>query len=496
MVGHRLRTSAWAWLALVPAAGLAGCDRPDETRPPNVVLVSADTLRADALNCYGYRDHVVSPHLDALARDGILFESFIAASPWTTPSHMSLVTSLHPTSHGIVQPFSTLMLRMRMGKGYDRLADDRITLAEVLRDNGYETAAFTGGITLDPAIGFDQGFDRYETSMYKLDERNMGAMFEWIVANEARPFFLFFHTFEVHAPYLHGDFLPDEHAALRTALAARIGDLTSASATSEQHKGHNDMMRRLLVDRDAWDPRITRAMYGGGVRSFDGWLGRLVETLRERGLYDDTLIVFVSDHGDEFADHDPAHFYDMHGHTLYEELVRVPLIIKLPGGEHAGTRVRPVARGVDVMPTIVDLLDLAPPGPVMQGLSLEPLWDGGTNPRPRVAFCEASALPNELKCVRTARYKYIVDVPASSVSENGRAWLPEQIETRLLFDLQSDPFERTNLLAGEPSATVQALVAALDTRLRGFLNEDAAETEEVFLDEETIRKLRALGYLE
>ena len=174
-VGRRTMRSHVALLALIALAMLA-CPRPVEVSgPPNVVLISVDTLRADFLNAYGFDEHRVSPAIDRLAADGILFEQHIAASPWTTPSHMSLFTSLAPTSHGVNESFSSLRSGLRRGT-HKKLADARTTLAEVLQRAGYATAAFTGGITLIPQIGFDQGFDRFETSMYKLDDANVQVM--------------------------------------------------------------------------------------------------------------------------------------------------------------------------------------------------------------------------------------------------------------------------------------------------------------------------------
>ena len=191
------------------AAGRGSGDPAAPGGPPNLILISIDTLRADRLNAYGYDLRTVSPHIDALAADGILFENAITTSPWTTPAHVSLLTSLQPTSHGVVTPFAELREGLKGGGRFIRLPDSRTTLAEVLRESGFATAAFTGGVTLDPRIGFDQGFERYDTSMKKLGPASVGTLLEWIEGHGSQPFFLFWHTFEVHAPYLDTTFLGD-----------------------------------------------------------------------------------------------------------------------------------------------------------------------------------------------------------------------------------------------------------------------------------------------
>ena len=218
-----------AWviaLAMATTSGLASCTGgsgvPDSAPAPedlNVVLVSIDTLRADRLNAYGYDARRTSPNLDALAREGILFENFITAAPWTTPAHLSLITSLHPSTHGVIEPFDEMSRKLFGGGAFLSLAGRRVTLAEVLQAEGFRTAAFTAGGPLDPKLGFGQGFEEYATSMYKLDEENVGEMLAWVERHRESRFFLFWHHFEVHAPYLQADFVDDVLARRRRHLA-------------------------------------------------------------------------------------------------------------------------------------------------------------------------------------------------------------------------------------------------------------------------------------
>ena len=143
-------------LLAVALLSSAACGRSPE-RPPNVILISVDTLRADYLNVYGYDAHVVSPNIDALAGEGVVHLNHITASPWTTPAHASLLTSLRPSSHGVIDSFENVWQGIIQQASFNRLASERLTLAEALGDAGYATAAFTGGVTVDASIGFDQG---------------------------------------------------------------------------------------------------------------------------------------------------------------------------------------------------------------------------------------------------------------------------------------------------------------------------------------------------
>jgi arylsulfatase A-like enzyme len=476
------------------------CIRPSS--PPNVVLVSLDTLRADRLNAYGYRDRVVSPHIDALARDGILFESHITASPWTTPAHLSLLTSLRPHSHGVTESVAWLLRGLHGGGEYQRLADAQETLAEVLARGGYSTAAFTGGATLDPTIGFSQGFDLYDTSMAKVTAERLDAMTRWVLAHRDRPFFLFWHTFEVHAPYHDGTFLRE---ALPPGKAEVLGRQLAELGRPEGPLLTDDLGEDALRAADAYTSVVCSTLYDGGVRSADRWVGRFLQALRAARLYDHTLVVLTSDHGEQLGETPDetggrardGRFYAAHGHTLYEELIHVPLIIKLPGTPGPARRVSAVTRAVDVMPTILDIVGLAPATPGRrQGLSLRPLWEGRPSP-PRQAFTEALSTDRESKSLRDARFKYVVTMWPRQVSRRGRSWVapPGRLARTELYDITADPGERRNLLR-DPTPEVRRLAKRFDAELRRRAAEAPGHAEKTHLGEEALQRLRALGYLE
>jgi arylsulfatase A-like enzyme len=462
---------------------------------PNVILISIDTLRADRLGAYGYDAHAVSPRIDALAADGILFENAITTAPWTTPAHMSLLTSLQPTSHGVITPFAELREGLKGGGRFRRLPDSRTTLAEVLKNAGYATAAFTGGVTLDPRIGFDQGFDLYDTSMQKLDSSSVPRLERWIAESGGRPFFLFWHTFEVHAPYLQTTYLgdalpPDATRRVKEALARR-------ARLFEEKRAPGYGLKKTLIEQGAFTRAVCDALYMGGVHSVDGWVGELLDGLRRAGLYDQTLVVLTSDHGEELGQRSESQIYDGHGHTLYEELVRIPLIVKLPGSRHGGTRVRGVVSLLDVMPTILDVLGLRPRHDEMQGVSLRPRWEDPARAEAEAAFAEALGVPAEKKCLRTGRYKYIVSIDPASVRRFGRSHVPKRPSAVELYDLERDPKERDNLLASPAGGdSTSPLVARLDEDLRAFASRKPGQTEAVDLPRETIEGLKELGYIQ
>jgi arylsulfatase A-like enzyme len=502
MGGFHPLVSKKTLLVLAPVALLAfpgGCGRPSPR--PSVVLISLDTLRADRLNAYGYRGREVSPQIDGLARDGILFESHITASPWTTPAHLSLLTSLSPHSHGVMESVGTLTRALSKGGEYQRLAGSHPTLAEVLSRNGYATAAFTGGATLDASIGFGRGFSLYDTSMAKLGEERVSAMVAWVDAHRDRPFFLFWHTFEVHAPYHDPAFLRE---VLPPGEAAALGRELAELGRPEGPFLAEDLGEKALRAHNALTREVCSALYDGGVRSADRWVGHVLQALRSMGLYDRTLVLLTSDHGEQLGEASSesggrarsGESYNAHGHTLYEELVRVPLIVKLPGPPGPARRVSAVTRAIDVMPTILDMAGLAPPAAAqMQGLSLRPLWEGAP-PAPQEAFSEALSQAWECKSLRDDRYKYVVTIWPRQVSRHGRSYVPpaRALAAAELYDLAADPGEGHDLLRRPTPATTR-LAERFDAELRRRAAEDPGQAEPTRLSEEAVERLRALGYI-
>jgi len=479
-----------AALVLIGASAPA-CRRGDP--PPNVILISADTLRADRLGAYGYAKRPTSPRLDALAAEALLFEIHLAAAPWTTPSHMSLLTGLTPTRHGVTGSDRGLREALGGEGPIPRLPENVSTLAELLSARGWATAAFTGGATLDPRIGFEQGFDLYDTSMVKLDQAKVERVLGWIDAHGREPFFLFWHTFEVHAPYVApgflGDVLPEARAR---ALAKRLQGLPEKGGWKQVRAA-----KRVMRQHEAYTPEVTNALYDGGVRSFDRWLGALLDGLEARGLDDRTILVVTSDHGEQLGDAGrPAPFgdgfYNVHGHSLFEEMIRIPLILRLPGRE-GGRRIPEVSASIDVVPTILDLLGLPVP-PEVQGRSLRPLWESGGSWEPRAALSESLSEEEEQKALRDDGYKLVLSVDAATVQTRGRSFIPPEAPAAL-FDLVRDPGERLDLLAGgaDEQTTQRARRMAEELRRRLAV---VGTPDAVSISPEALEGLEALGYLE
>lgn len=432
------RFAWWSRPALLP--------RPDTSRP-NLLIISIDTLRADHLGAYGYH-RPTSPNIDRLAARGMLFERAMSQAPWTTPSHMTLFTSLFPTVHAVDAPTTD---RQR------RLADDKRLLAEIIRDGDYATAAFTGSGAISALYGFWRGFSVYDETDHDAPERHnedVSGVFEsasrWLVEHRELPFFMFFHTYEVHAPYIHRSF--ESEAA-----------------------GGDD------------DARVT-ALYDGDILYTDGFIGQLVSLLDGLGVSERTIIVLLSDHGEELVARYPGKRIG-HGHTVYDELLHVPLIIVAPGKVAAGARVHEMVQLIDVMPTLLEMMHLpAPTG--IQGASFASVFRGEPLPG-RHAFAEATNNGPERKTIRDGRYKYIRRFPREGRTARE---IPVPIPEEEFFDLDADPEERASILdrGGEILAELRRqleAIVALNTTLR------SAAPEQV-LDEETIRRLKALGYIQ
>ena len=477
---------------LLGALGCSGTATPEVKAPPSVVFISIDTLRADHLGAYGYRARPTSPRLDALASESVLFEQHQSAAPWTTPSHLSMMTGLYPAHHGVMQPYFELVTGLEEGGKVDALEDSVTTLAELLSAAGYRTAAFTGGGAVDPATGLGQGFERYELDHYKLTDANLATLDSWIGSTDA-PFLLFWHTFEVHAPYTDGRFLEPQHApepaalaSLKTALIGLDG-LLRKGRPSETHQGKaHQMMARMLGDHGMRTPTVTEALYDGGIAAMDARLGEMIDILKRRGIYENCLLIVTSDHGDEFQDHHP-YYYDAHGHSLYEELVHTPLLVKLPGQAEGGRRVGQRVSAVDLLPTVAAVLSLEPPQD-LDGRSLVPLMEGKADVPAVPVFSESLNDKREMKAVHDGENKLIVTIPPKHVSRHGRLSLPDSPKVEL-YRTGDDPGERTDL-SGEQD-TAPLLQAVRDHLSTGQRSSASAE-----MDAATVEQLEAMGYLE
>jgi len=349
--------------------------------PPNLILIVLDTLRADALSSYG-NPLPTTPFLDGLADStAVLFENVVAPAPWTLPSHCSIFSGLNAIRHGV--------------NHRRRAPDSLVFLAEILRERGYRTGAVTGGGILRPHFGFTQGFDRFsfwESTDSKDElETNIRRAERWIKDNRDRPFFLFFHTYEIHYPHRRRQpyFNRLERAAgvkfPRTRirmLPPKVKGLVSLGNTfAAEEPGSDRWVSPLTPDQKA----LVRLMYDSAAAFADEEISGLFSVLDRLDLRRRTMVVITSDHGEALGENDRA------GHSFLEDYnIKVPLIIEFPGEFHGGTRISDQVRSIDIMPTMLQTAGIGPPENI-DGRSLLPLIEGRPDQVPRDAWSYAAS---------------------------------------------------------------------------------------------------------
>ncbi len=476
---------------------LVACSRSNapSTKPAHVVLISIDTLRADALGAYGEK-RPTSPTFDALARESIVFDRAMSQAGVTAPSHMALFTSLYPSVHRVANTFSEADAKA-LGVDYTKIFRTRLdpkatTMAQVFAKAGYRTAAFTGGGNVNREVGFDQGFELFDDSPDNGMSGIEGEPFDfsraakWIDEHTSERFFLFLHTYIPHSPYLppapwNTAFDPDYKGQMMSDRASLI-----ALGLGNRIDRVNAFWHRMQRG-DARDLEHLKALYFGGVRTADDALATMIAKLKQDGVWDDSIVVVLSDHGEEFLEHGELE----HSGELWNELVHVPLLVHLPSKPSA--RIETPVRLIDVLPTLCELADLPVPAQA-QGVSLAPCIAGKTEERPVVSEMVTSwrtpengpVTPNEfLRTLRIGSWMFLV------LTGND-----QRVEE--LYDLAADPGEKKNLIA-DPSKReliehLRKLVANHDDACRQLAASLTGATQ-VELSNKTIDDLKSLGYL-
>jgi arylsulfatase A-like enzyme len=484
---RRPRTFLPALIALA-AMVIAGCGRTDndagpeptftaDASSPNVLVISIDMLRPDHVSCYGY-GRPTSPRLDAFAAQGALFENAISSTSWTLPAHAALFTGLADSVHGCTDTDK-------------RLDPSRHTLAERLRAAGYATAGFFSGPYLHPVFGLGQGFDSYvdctsyaRRSLKIVAERGTTEgrdlmlashgditnptvyrnVNDWLVANDKRPFFLFIHMWDVHF-----DFIPPP--PYDTMFDPDYDGVVDGRNFFFSDRINPDMAQRDLDH--------VLALYDGEIAWTDMHVGKILDDLEALGLADSTLVIILSDHGTEFFEHHNKG----HRQTLYDEVIRIPMMIRFPGRIEPGQRFAEQVRIIDVLPTVLDFAGAPAPDDVM-GQSLVPLLTGGTLARDNLAVSEL----------------YSVGVKLRSFRRNGRKLLENELNDKVyLFDLADDPGEQRPLT--DIDAPVQWVRDMLDDARLGrqwlteFRNSMPEATATSDIPDDLRRQLESLGYL-
>jgi arylsulfatase A-like enzyme len=455
-VGRNRVLLATAMLAVIAATACA-CwlrQREDAAARPNVLLISIDTLRADHLGCYGY-PVPTTPNIDAYARErAVLFEAVVAAAPSTEPSHASIFTSLLPSHHG-----AFLSRRAPLSERFT-------TLAEIMKQRGYRTLSVNDGEQLDASLGFAQGFDEYVT----LPGLSQTARFEKTVrtamrmlddsADRSRPFFAFLHSYEVHHPYTPEK---EDYAAIGHRYSGPLPDAIDKPLLARINRGE------ILLD-DA-DRRHIIAAYDAEIHSMDRAFGFLLSQLERRDLSSCTIVVLTSDHGEEMGERG---MMGWHSHALWNEQLLVPLIVGIPEGAFAGKRIRSEVRGIDILPTVLELTG-TPPLAVAEGRSVMPLVRGEKDTeRPAVSQQDVPFSPPPTTLRVGPRKLYL----------RGKESAP------LLFDLAADPGEKNDRYQGDEAAEV-ALKAQLDSILAA---RPEAQVAPLTGDADLFERLKMLGY--
>lgn len=435
----------------------------------NIVFLSLDTLRADHLGCYGYfRD--TSPDLDQLAREGVRFQNSISDAAHTVPAYTSMFTGLTPVSHGVMGTIWCLPNDIS-----DLLDDTTPTLAERLQAEGYLTCAVDNlhGMAFHPKW-FPRGFEHYinysthpRRGKPRADDVNARAL-PWLEHHADRQFFLFVHYWDPHAGY-------GPPAPFDTAFPAEIGD-----APRYELPDGREFVPRWGPQERLTDGALRKiALYDAEIRYVDDRVGQILDLLKAKGIYDDTLVLVNADHGDDMVEH-TANFEHR---ECYDTTIHTPLIVKLPKSIQTAGSVGAVANELvshaDIMPTILDLAG-ASEASEMDGRSLKPflVGEGGA---PREATCstgywvwDTDHWRSAEMAVRTRRWKYIeradvsrlIDGPKRPIGfygGNPDAFM--QLPTRELYDVAADPDEQTNLIEQEPAVAAD-LLAKLEPWLR------------------------------
>jgi arylsulfatase A-like enzyme len=414
----------------------------------NLIIISIDTLRADRLGCYGY-NRSTSPMIDQLAKRGVRFETVIAESSWTLPSHMTLFTGFYPGNHGL-----TLEDR--------RLPPNITTLAEVLKDGQYRTFAYTDGGFVNSKYGFGRGFEVYKNNKtsfaakLKLAERCIDRL------KPGEKFFLFLHTFDVHCPYD-----PEKRYAsmFRTCGPEDFIDTKGRCG----NLAYNNKLNYNSMILSPGQTRFLSDQYDASIRQADDALAKFVQYLDYRKAFDNTFLVVLSDHGEEFMEHGQIG----HERTLYIESLSVPLIIVGPGIEQA--TVHEGIGLVNVAPTLIELLDID--APFMQGESVVALIKKSNTGSFRQRLFSDLDRHVRLRSVVENSYHLIYSPDKNSYE---------------IYDFSKDSMEKKDLSVDEPSKAEELL----DIVLEQFNNVKKPETgSAVELSSEEIEKLHSLGYV-
>jgi arylsulfatase A-like enzyme len=475
-------------IALLSATIFIGaCSEPNpplEKPKIPIVIYLVDTLRADRIGVYGYEERATSPNLDALSAQSVLFERAYAPAPWTMPSVASLLTSRFACEHGVTS------VRKKLNASI-------VPLPETLLEMGYYTGSFYFNPMIGPYSGFNRGYEEYirgvETTNNVLEEAQ-----EFLAHAGDQPVFMNIHTMEPHdvywTPYsfvqTFGHVSLDSRTAIETSLrefnAASLTDFIAQRphGTTDTLDAQTDALAALDEHREEFN-----LLYDASVLWADKNAGDVIDFLKQEGLWDKAIFIFLSDHGEELGERGGW----FHGHSVYEEIVRVPLMIHFPGDEYAGTQISAPVSLVDILPTIFEYIDRPELCDDCRGTSLLPMLHepGDGNSRPIVVPSLRLNEPFYYRPWLQSRG----DVNVVVLQDSWKGIWNADLESLELYDLGADPAERLDKSQENPEQSMQMAEAAREWLKNCDLAEQVPENTEE-LDEETKDQLRALGYFD
>jgi arylsulfatase A-like enzyme len=443
----------------LPRILLPAIEETERQPAQNVVVLLIDTLRAEKLRPFNPRSRVETPRLDALAAESGVFLSAQSPENWTKPAVASVLTGLHPTSHGAKESES-------------RLSDDALLLSEHLSANGFATGSFIANGYVSDRFGFDQGWDHYTNFIRENENTDASNVFQeagdWIEANKDRRFFAYVQTIDPHVPYDP----PSEYRRMYDSNEGYAGQVTPRGTPELLEEA-----KRGAVTFSDSDRARLLALHDGEISQHDFEMGRFIDRLKSMGVFENTIFVITSDHGEEFDEHGSWG----HGHSVYQELIHVPLLVHGPGVP--ASRVTETVSTLDIPATVLSSVGL-PNLPASEGRDILGFTRGEVPPGPTVAF---SDFLNDRRVIRAGRWKMVLRGINAT-----------------LFDLQTDPTEQTELDRHDHAVAMRYLRIMIGQFLGASDRrnwQDATQAEGVRLEssgaemDDTIRsQLRALGY--
>jgi len=463
--GHqaRIRKPVIRAMAMEQEAPATSKSRSITKNRPNIIIYLVDTLRKDHLGVYGY-SRPVSPALDAFSQHAVIFDRAFTQSPWTRASVASIMTGQEPQVHGV------------NGRD-DKVPDRALMLAEVLEKGGYETAAFITNGNVKQIFGFGQGFETFTQCRgqdYRSDRLN-AKIFEYLdQRDDSRPLFIYAHAMDPHAPYV-----PPDRIRNKMARDVRKEAMDFCSSMDGLHM-LNRKRKRLLKRGKTLDPELTREvleLYDGEILSNDEGFGAFVKALKAHHLFENSIIVFVADHGEAFWDHGIW----SHGNSLDAELTDCPLVIK-GVGEQQGRRSLQLTQHIDLFSTALDYAGIPIPKGV-QGHSLRHILDGGAPSEVAPVFAVLDLDDLLAYSLQTSDWKLIVPKAVPKTYAPG---------TKIrLYHHSQDPGELHDLAEAEPE-----IRGYLMAGIRRHLAMKGLGSEKTAMDQNTIDELKAIGYLQ